>query len=69
MIKTLDLMAKTFKETDEKIIKLKKEKQNISKEEYKRRLKEIKKQCKQELKQIEKNYPIEKEIEKYLQED
>ena len=64
MIKTIDLTIEIFRETDKQLLELEKQKCTIDKKTYKKELKHIKKRCKQQLKQIEKQYPIEKEIEK-----
>ena len=68
-IKTIELKAECFKKTEEQLKKLSTQKEIISAKEYKTIEKQIMKQLKQELKLIDKQYPIEKEIEKFLQED
>ncbi len=68
MIKTIDLMAQVFHETDKQLIELDNQKNNMPAKEYKKRLKEILSQRKKQLKEIEKKYPLEREVEKYLKE-
>lgn len=69
MIKTIDLMTKVFRETDKQLLELEKQKDTMSKGTYKKLMKLILKQSKKQIKQIEKRYPIKKEVEKYLQEN
>lgn len=68
MIKTIDLMTKVFSETNKQLLELEKQKDTMPKGTYKKLIKLILKQSKKQIKQIKKQYPIEKEVEKYLQE-
>lgn len=66
MIKTIDLMAQVFHETDKQLLELGNQKNSMPAKEYKKRLNEILSQRKKGLKEIEKQYPIEQEVENYL---
>lgn len=68
MIKTIDLMAQVFHETDKQLLELGNQKNSMPEKKYKKRLNEILNQQKKQLKEIEKQYPIEQEIENYLKE-
>lgn len=69
MIKTLELQAGAFKKAEERFQELKTNKKELSTKAYKLIEKQITKQLKKELKLIEKQYPIEKEIEKFLNDE
>ena len=69
MIKTIELHAEAFKKAEEKLKELATKKEILPAKEYKLIEKQIMKQLKYKLKQIDKQYPIEKEIEKFLQKD
>ena len=62
-------MAQVFNETDKQIHKLNKQKNTLPDKEYEKTLENILSKQKQQLKQIEKQYPIDKEVKKYLKEN
>lgn len=66
MIKTIDLIAGVFADTDKKVAELKQKKESLTDKEYEKQLKQITLQSKKQIKQIEKQYPLNKELDKYL---
>lgn len=68
MIKTIDLIAQAFDETNKLLIELYKQKTFLTNELYKKLIKMIKQNCYYRIKQIRKQYPLAKEIDKYLNE-
>ena len=69
MIKTIDLKIEAFRQAEEQFKKLDENKEALTPKIYKATEKLITKQLKQNLKQIDKQYPIEKEVEKFLKKD
>ena len=68
MIKTLDLSIQVFSETRHQLENLKSKQGTMSADEYKKARNKIYQQRYNKLKQIEKEYPLEREVEKFLKE-
>lgn len=68
MIKSLDLSIQVFSETRQQLENLKSKQNTMSADEYKKARNKIYQQCYNQLKQIEKEYPLEREVEKFLKE-
>ncbi len=68
MIKSLDLSIQAYAETRQQLEKLKLKQNTMSTDEYKKARNKIYRQRYKQLKQIEKEYPLEEEIEKFLKE-
>lgn len=69
MIKTIDLMAQVFHETDNQLKDLEARKASMSTNEYKRERNKIYRQRYKQLNQIKKEHPLEHEVDKYLKEN
>lgn len=68
MIKSLDLSIQVFSETRQQLENLKSKQNTMSADEYKKARNKIYQQRYNKLKQIEKEYPLEREVEKFLKE-
>ena len=68
MIKSLDLSIQVFSETRQRLENLKSKQNTMSADEYKKARNKIYQQRYNQLKQIEKEYPLEREVEKFLKE-
>lgn len=69
MIKTIELELEVFKKTEEQLNELQNKKDHISQKEYNLQKKEIMKSAYKSIKEIEKQYPLKKEIHKLLEKE
>lgn len=69
MIKTFELLFKLSEETNQKLNILEIQKSTLTNREYKQRKKQILQETKKQTQQINKQYPIKKEIKKLLEEE
>lgn len=69
MIITLELQRKLLNQTEAMYDELEKVKNSLTKKEYKKRKKQIYKYLIKENKRIKKQYPVKKELERFLMEE
>lgn len=68
-MKNFTLKIELYKKMEEKFQEIEKQKNNIPKKLYRLKIRELNKQTKKQIKIIDKNYPLEKDIEELMKED